>query len=555
MPTAELRELLRLEDGRAVRARRRSTPASRAIRNVYRPRGFTRATVRAVDGGAAAPRRRGRRRPARRGHACASPKGRAPLVGRSRSRATRSFTEAQLRALSAAGAGPAVLGGARSPPIATASTSSTATAATRAWSCDADGDARRERHARRRPLRHQRRAAGHRRPRDHRRQQRTSTETIERELLLRAGAAARLLGAASRASSGSARSACSAASRIEELPHAGEPRRDVLVQVEEAPPTTIGYGGGVEGGIARCGRPARAAGRGALRGGAARLLRDRPPQPVGQEPVGQPVHARQPALARRRAELERSARAPTDESGYGFNEYRVVGTFREPRVFDTRRRRCWSPASSSRRSDRASTSSAARRAARPGMRLSPALQRRPAATRFEHTEAVRRELHRRREAAHRSAVPAGAAVEVRRARSSATRATTCSTRATARSSSSTTDLAARAIGSEVGFVKTFLQGFVYRQLPTARRTVLALGARLGVAHGFRAPSRASTPTASRCSARRRADRGHRQDLPASERFFAGGDTTVRGFSLDRLGDEETISDTGLSRPAATASSC
>ena len=29
------------------------------------------------------------------------------------------------------------------------------------------------------------------------------------------------------------------------------------------------------------------------------------------------------------------------------------------------------------------------------------------------------------------------------------------------------------------------------------------------------------------------DSGSR-DLPASERFFAGGDTTVRGFALDRL---------------------
>jgi outer membrane protein insertion porin family len=36
-----------------------------------------------------------------------------------------------------------------------------------------------------------------------------------------------------------------------------------------------------------------------------------------------------------------------------------------------------------------------------------------------------------------------------------------------------------------------------------------------------------------------------QDLPASERFFAGGDTTVRGFSLDRLGTEPTISVTGF----------
>jgi outer membrane translocation and assembly module TamA len=30
-----------------------------------------------------------------------------------------------------------------------------------------------------------------------------------------------------------------------------------------------------------------------------------------------------------------------------------------------------------------------------------------------------------------------------------------------------------------------------------------------------------------------------EDLPASERFFAGGDTTVRGFVLDRLGTADT----------------
>ena len=34
-------------------------------------------------------------------------------------------------------------------------------------------------------------------------------------------------------------------------------------------------------------------------------------------------------------------------------------------------------------------------------------------------------------------------------------------------------------------------------------------------------------------------------LPASERFFAGGDTTVRGFSLDRLGDVGTITAAGF----------
>jgi outer membrane translocation and assembly module TamA len=91
------------------------------------------------------------------------------------------------------------------------------------------------------------------------------------------------------------------------------------------------------------------------------------------------------------------------------------------------------------------------------------------------------------------------------------------------------ELAARAIGSEVGFVQTYLQGFYYRQLPVPRRVVLALGARVGAAHGFA----------------RELNGVQVQDLPASERFFAGGDTSVRGFSLDRLGNEETIAPNGF----------
>src|SRR5439155_1182069 len=35
--------------------------------------------------------------------------------------------------------------------------------------------------------------------------------------------------------------------RISELRHGGETTRDLLVTIEEAPPTTVGYGGGVEG--------------------------------------------------------------------------------------------------------------------------------------------------------------------------------------------------------------------------------------------------------------------------------------------------------------------
>jgi len=94
------------------------------------------------------------------------------------------------------------------------------------------------------------------------------------------------------------------------------------------------------------------------------------------------------------------------------------------------------------------------------------------------------------------------------------------------------DVAARAIGSQVGFVRTFIQAFIYKQLPTARRIVAAFGARAGVARGFVRPAPPDIG-------------GEVDDLPASERFFTGGDGSVRGFSLDRLANEETISSTGF----------
>ena len=79
-------------------------------------------------------------------------------------------------------------------------------------------------------------------------------------------------------------------------------------------------------------------------------------------------------------------------------------------------------------------------------------------------------------------------------------------------------VAARAIGSEVGFAKAFTQAFIYRRMPGVRRIVLAAGVRLGIAVGFPQGAVGSNPL-----------------LPISERFFAGGDTTVRGYAFDRLG--------------------
>ena len=95
------------------------------------------------------------------------------------------------------------------------------------------------------------------------------------------------------------------------------------------------------------------------------------------------------------------------------------------------------------------------------------------------------------------------------------------------------ELAARNIGSQVGFVKTFVQGFTYQRLPRTSSTVFVFGARVGVAAGF--PRTVALDGGTTVV----------DDLPVSERFFAGGDTTVRGFTLDLLGTPDTIDRDGF----------
>jgi outer membrane protein assembly complex protein YaeT len=90
-------------------------------------------------------------------------------------------------------------------------------------------------------------------------------------------------------------------------------------------------------------------------------------------------------------------------------------------------------------------------------------------------------------------------------------------------------LAGKAIGGEVGFFKSFFRASAFRLLPGPRGIVLAGNVFLGLATGF--PQQ--NPDGSTIIDPVRG--GPARDLPQSERFYAGGDTTMRGFAVDQLG--------------------
>ncbi|MBF8300492.1 MAG: bamA 3, partial [Acidobacteria bacterium] len=365
--------------------------------------------------------------------------------------------------------------------------------------------------------------------------QRTSSQTIERELLLKSG---QPLGYAARIESQQRLAALGLFRRVvvDELRHSGEPLRDVLVQVEEAPPTTVGYGGGVEGGTRL--RPTGEGGRAEERFEAA---------PRGFFEVGRrnlwgknravnlftrvSLRSRDIALSDSGVRFER----PADGGGYGFNEYRVYATYREPKIFNT-------PADVLvtgilDQAIRSSFNFITREVrAEMGLRFG---RRYSLATRYsyEHTRLFDERFTEAEKPLIDRVFPQ---VRISKFAASAIRDTRNDVIDPDAGVFVIADgeLAARAAGSEVGFIKTFLQGFGFYRVPAARRMVLAVGARVGAAHGFeRSVVRLDPGGGSIVDIV--------QDLPASERFFAGGDTTVRGFSLDRLGTDATISPTGF----------
>jgi len=336
--------------------------------------------------------------------------------------------------------------------------------------------------------------------------QRTRTATIERELQFKSGEPLGLeqLNESQRrlASLGLFRRA-----RITQLGHGDETRRDVLVTIEEAPVTTLGYGGGLEAG---------------------QRLRTEEATGVASERLEFAPRAffevgRRNLLGKNRSvnlfssvslHLNNGESVPTSSSN--LTEYRILGTFREPRLFNSSADALATAAAeqqirSSFSFHRVGASAQVVRRLTPALSLTGSYQLQrtallgvnvteenqgslaPLIARLFSTEPLRLSsfssllIHDRRDDAVSPTL--GHYVSVNG------------------------QLAALASGSQVGFAKSFITAQGFRTIPRSNGIVLAGNARLGVAREFDA----NTP------------------IPEPERFFAGGDTTVRGFALDTLG--------------------
>ena len=103
----------------------------------------------------------------------------------------------------------------------------------------------------------------------------------------------------------------------------------------------------------------------------------------------------------------------------------------------------------------------------------------------------------------------------------------------------------RNIGSEVGYVKTFLQAAQYHALDAGRRHIVAGRAQLGLARGFeRLVERVDEDGNPVIGPDGQPVFDVVKDLPASQRFYAGGSNSVRGFQLDRLGVPDILTPDG-----------
>ena len=338
---------------------------------------------------------------------------------------------------------------------------------------------------------------------------RTSTETIEREMQVKAGDPFSLsaindsqrrltaLGLFRRA-------------RITELRHGGESLRDLLVTIEEAPATTLGYGGGLEGRLRVVGN--------STEGNVDETFEVAPRAffEVGRRNV----------FGKNRSLNFYSSLSlhPPRDDGTSITEYRVVGTFREPRVFNTAADAFMNmtfeqQTRSSFNFARQSFSADVARHLTPQVSVTGTYQ-------LQRTRVFDERLSEEDQLAVDKVFPqfrlssfSGAIIrDTRDDQVDPSRG---------EYASATGQLAARKIGSEIGFVKSFFTAQAFRVVPGTNRVVFAGNARLGLATGF--PRELVDDLGDVIPGL------ETKALPQSERFYAGGDTTIRGFALDRVG--------------------
>jgi outer membrane protein assembly complex protein YaeT len=285
--------------------------------------------------------------------------------------------------------------------------------------------------------------------------------------------------------------------RVNELRHGDETKRDLLVSVEESPLNTIDYGFGGEG----------------------RLL------PVAEENGFAETHfqvlpraffgyGRRNLFGKPRSlNLFSSVSVPLNQTtNTSFVEYRLLGTYREPNLFNTvtdgllnvtaeqqirssfTYRRNLATAQLARRLSRAFSITGAyqiQRTELPAVSVEPGSD--PLINRLFSPEPLRL-----------SAFSASVIFDTRNDQANPTGGQYVSANG---------QIDAVAIGSQVGFAKSFFRAQAFHLVPHANGAVFAANASLGLAAEFNTDL----------------------PIPEPERFFAGGDTTNRGFALDTLG--------------------
>jgi outer membrane protein assembly complex protein YaeT len=318
--------------------------------------------------------------------------------------------------------------------------------------------------------------------------------------------------------------------RITEIPHGDSGRRDLLITVEESPATSVGYGAGVE--LNSRFETDQAGNRTTSQ----LELAPRGFFEIGRRNLGGKNRS---ASLYTRVSL-RSDNEPGGSDLFGFADYRVIATYREPKTFG------WDAEvriSGALEQGVRSAFSFTRKGVTADVlrRFTPTFYGSArytfSSTRvfdliFDEDEDDGEELltiDRVFPRVRLSAFSGSFARDTRDDQIEPTRGLFVTAEST---------LAARSLGGEVGFVKTYLEGNAYRRLTRSGSVVLAGRLAFGLADGFPRQTDVPGPDGQPLVI---------DDLPASERFFAGGDTTVRGFDLDSLGTAETLTAGGVPR--------